>query len=242
MRRGLGREQEQPRIAGVGAEPKPDIGGQVLGAMSSVKFGRFSANGRSSAVPAHSAVARRRWLDGPDCLHATTTAQSFVSAAVDETDASAFVAMSRRSCCEYSLVPTMQLAALPQPTDAMTAARERRRRIRFMAVLRLKGLKRLKRLKGLKRLKRNFRSSLSSCNSRPRRIFYGRVRMEPRGRDWSGRGEPRSFQFHRAQNSCNHPLWKWRFTSKSRTVESTPRPSRTPREVLALRSLRSLRA
>ena len=31
MRRGLGREQEQPRIAGVGAEPKPDIGGQVLG-------------------------------------------------------------------------------------------------------------------------------------------------------------------------------------------------------------------
>ena len=31
MRRGLGREQEQPRIAGVGAEPKPDIGRQVLG-------------------------------------------------------------------------------------------------------------------------------------------------------------------------------------------------------------------
>ena len=31
MRRGLGREQEQPRIAGVGAEPEPDIGGQVLG-------------------------------------------------------------------------------------------------------------------------------------------------------------------------------------------------------------------
>ena len=31
MRRGLGREQKQPRIAGVGAEPEPDIGGQVLG-------------------------------------------------------------------------------------------------------------------------------------------------------------------------------------------------------------------
>ena len=31
MRRGLGREQEQPRIAGVGAEPEPNIGRQVLG-------------------------------------------------------------------------------------------------------------------------------------------------------------------------------------------------------------------
>ena len=109
---------------------------------------------------------------------------------------------------------------------------ERRRRIRFMV---RGGLKRLKRLKGLKRLKRNFRSSLSSCNSRPRRVFYGgaekwrldrnAVGEQPRGRDWSGCGEPRSFQFHRRQNLCNHPLWKWRFTSKSRTVESTVRRS-----------------
>lgn len=87
-------------------------------------------------------------------------------------------------------------------------------------------------------MKRSFRGSLSSCNSRPQRIVYGRVRMAPCGRDWSGRWEPRSFQFHRGQNLCNRPLWKWRFQSKSRTVESPPRPPQTPCGDFALRSLR----